>query len=331
MSLITLALIAEVDHAQTHPAVLDLAALGREFAETGPVEVRWLVVGNKATEAGRRMANVTGYPVSALEIPPETTPTGELLGQLVTPFLKTLQPEVVALLHTFRAQDYAAALAIALEAVCLTAIQGLAMRDGNPVFQRSIWSGKWLTEIQTDGRPVVLTVLPGFFKFEEPAGRPAAVETCWPSLPSPRVRRIETRLSEGNAALSRAETIVAAGRGIGSKDNLELIFRLAALLPRSAVAGSRIVCDAGWMPCHRQVGLTGATVAPALYLACGISGAFQHLAGMKASKFVVAVNSDPQAAIFNAADVGVVEDLATFLPLLIEALEKNGSGPDDQG
>ena len=117
--------------------------------------------------------------------------------------------------------------------------------------------------------------------------------------------------------LTLADVVVCAGRGVGSAENIGMIRSLAALFPKSAVACSRPVCDLGWMDYRHQVGLTGRTVAPKLYIACGVSGAAQHLAGMRGAGFVVAVNKDPHAAIFQVADVGVVEDLAAFIPLLI--------------
>jgi electron transfer flavoprotein alpha subunit len=119
--------------------------------------------------------------------------------------------------------------------------------------------------------------------------------------------------------LTLADVVVCAGRGVGSAENIDGVRRLAALFPKSAVACSRPVCDLGWMDYRHQVGLTGRTVAPKLYIACGVSGAAQHLAGMRGAGFVVAVNKDPHAAIFQVADVGVVEDLAAFIPLLISS------------
>jgi electron transfer flavoprotein alpha subunit len=119
--------------------------------------------------------------------------------------------------------------------------------------------------------------------------------------------------------LTLADVIVCAGRGVGSAENIDGVRRLAALFPKSALACSRPVCDLGWMDYRHQVGLTGRTVAPKLYIACGVSGAAQHLAGMRGAGFVVAVNKDPHAAIFQVADVGVVEDLAAFIPLLISS------------
>jgi electron transfer flavoprotein alpha subunit len=325
------AIIAEVEQGKTHSAVMDLAALAARLAENESVEIRWLVVGSNAADAGAVLSGRTGYPAVALEIPGAVSFTGEFLFEVLHPFLMDMRPDVIALLHTSRSQDYAAALAIGLDAACVSGVQGLVMQDGGPVFQRAIFGGKWMAAIQADDRPVVLTVLPGYFKFEGDVCHSVVIETQRPSLPATRACLIAIKESATEAALTQAATVVAAGRGIGSEDNLDLISRLADLFPKSAVAGSRIVCDAGWLPYHRQVGVTGATVSPELYLACGISGAFQHLAGMSGSRFVVAINSDPHAAIFNAADVGVVADLNAFLPLLIEALEEKGSGTGEKG
>ena len=122
--------------------------------------------------------------------------------------------------------------------------------------------------------------------------------------------------------MAEAEVIVSAGKGIGRKENLEIIERLAALFPKSAVAGSRSVCDSKWLDRDRQVGLTGSVVNPRLYIAAGISGSTQHIAGMRSSGFVVAINTDPNAAIFNVSDVCIVEDLKTFVPLFIDSHEK---------
>jgi len=112
---------------------------------------------------------------------------------------------------------------------------------------------------------------------------------------------------------------VAAGRGVGEKENLEIIYQLAALFSKAAVAGSRIVCDMGWLEYQRQVGVTGTTVSPQLYIACGISGAVQHVMGMRNSEFIVAINKDPSAAFFQTADICIVEDLADFIPAFIRA------------
>ena len=130
--------------------------------------------------------------------------------------------------------------------------------------------------------------------------------------------------SADTSDISAAPIIVAVGNGIGDEENMELIHHLAGLLPKAAVAGTRIVCDRGWLGYSRQVGVTGASVAPALYIACGISGAPQHLVGMRGAKFVIAINTDPHAPIFNEADIGIVEDITRFIPLFEEAYIRFG-------
>ena len=321
-------LIADVDKGVPPPAILDLAAVAQQMADKDAGDVRWLVVGNQAAEAAAGLAGPTGYPATALEIPSETALSGELAGSLLRPLLADLQPDVMVLRHTARCQDFAAALAIAHEAAYIAGIQSILAQGREFHLQRAVLGGRLVAEIATDGRPMVLTVMPGCFKHESRLDGPAAIEVLQPELPATRIQLIEIRRSETEASLHQAETIVAAGRGVGSPDNLAWIQRLADRLPCSAVAGSRIVCDAGWLPYDRQVGVTGATVAPRLYLACGISGAPQHVGGMQGAEMIVAINKDPQAVIFNLADIGVVEDLEVFIPLLIKALEELQSATD---
>jgi electron transfer flavoprotein alpha subunit len=128
--------------------------------------------------------------------------------------------------------------------------------------------------------------------------------------------------AEENVRLEESDVIVSAGRGIGTRENLELVRSVARLFPDSAVGASRTICDLKWLPFAHQVGVTGKTVSPKLYLACGISGAQQHIAGMKGSQMIVAINKDPQAAIFSISDYIIVEDLTTFLPLLIRKYDE---------
>jgi electron transfer flavoprotein alpha subunit len=125
-----------------------------------------------------------------------------------------------------------------------------------------------------------------------------------------------------DSALKDAEVIVAAGRGVGKKENISLIERLAAVFPGSAVGASRSACDLGWLEHKHQIGTTGQTVSPKLYIACGVSGAFQHVSGMRGAQTVVAINTDIHASIFQVAHYGIVEDLTTFIPILLEELSK---------
>ena len=134
---------------------------------------------------------------------------------------------------------------------------------------------------------------------------------------------IEIRqVQKESSALAEASIIVAAGRGIKEEENLELIQQLASVFNGAAVGGSRPLCDLHWLEYKQQIGITGATVTPDLYLACGISGAAQHISGMRNAGFIVSVNIDPKAAIFNHSDVCIVEDLNTFIPTFMETVQK---------
>jgi electron transfer flavoprotein alpha subunit len=172
----------------------------------------------------------------------------------------------------------------------------------------------------------VLTVQPGCFSFQAPPSGEAVgqvrVETVsWQPEHTRFLGKIPA--APGAAHLAAARIILAAGNGIGQAENLRWFHGLADRLPHAMVAGTRIVCDRGWLPYDRQVGVTGATVAPALYLACGLSGAAQHLMGMRGSGFVVAVNTDPLAPICAEADLCIVADLTVFLPALIARIDQD--------
>ena len=125
-----------------------------------------------------------------------------------------------------------------------------------------------------------------------------------------------------NQTIAEADIIISAGRGIGKKENLNLIYKLADIFSKSAVGGSRPLCDLGWLDYQQQIGITGMSVSPNLYFALCISCAIQHLSGIRGARFIVAVNTDPNAAIFNMADICIVEDLTTFIPALIEAFKE---------
>jgi len=230
--------------------------------------------------------------------------------------LLPLAPTWVCLPHTAMGYDLAPGLSVGLKAACITGVEAIQGRT----FTRSAYAGKFLVDISPTSTSAVLTVLPGSFRpcrdFRGPVGRVTTVER---SGSSPRSWTLEIKESpHRDSALKDAEVIVSAGRGIGKKENVDLLKRLATLFPRSAVGASRSVCDLGWLDYRHQIGTTGQTVSPKLYIACGISGAIQHVSGMKGSQTIVAINTDPSASIFRVAHYCVVEDLATFIPLLIE-------------
>ena len=238
------------------------------------------------------------------------------------------RPRYICMAHTSQGADFAPALAIELKAACIGGIEDiLTIKDG-VCFSRPVYGGKIIAHIRPLSETSILTIQPGLFKWDkQPDPKPGrivirkiATESRWWRSMGLKQVAMDTQ------GISEAEVVVAAGQGIGDRDNLDLINQLAAIFSKSAVAGSRIVCDLEWLGFGCQVGVTGATVSPQLYIACGVSGAIQHVSGMRGSEFIVAINKDPAASIFQVADICVVEDLITFIPTLIEVYQNR----DDQ-
>lgn len=316
-------IIVDLENGAAHPAGLEAVRAARALAR-GEAPLCIMTLGDSVRNAATDLAARTGIDVLALENERASGYTAGLWKAALAEAIEPLDPRFVVVPHTARGYDFAPGLAVRLGAACLTAVEAVREDEGAIVLERSAFGGKALMDLlPPDGR-VVLTVQPGAFPTEEtvPAS-PGAVTVRHSEAVDTRFRFLgRTAVESGAASLNEAEVIVAAGRGIGKKENLELIRALASLFPHSALAGSRAVCDAGWMEYARQVGVTGKTVAPRLYIACGISGTAQHLAGMKNSQTIVAINTDPGAPIFSVAHIGIVEDLTNFIPLFIETCKK---------
>ena len=218
--------------------------------------------------------------------------------------------------HTAMGYDVAPGMAASLNASCITAIEG--MHDGS--FIKSMFSGKILAHTRPSTPSSVLTVLPGAWEtFTGDSSSKPVVRIV--SADKPPVSTKTHGLKEsarGDIGFADADVIVSAGRGIGKPENIEVIKNLAGLFPKSAIGSTRAVCDLGWLGYTHQIGSTGTTVSPRVYIACGISGAIQHISGIKNSGMIIAINTDPYAAIFRYASYCIVEDIATFIPLLIE-------------
>ena len=232
-----------------------------------------------------------------------------------------LKPTVVLFPHTYQVRDFAPALATRLNRVLVSDVTGHRVDKGQLVLIRQLFQGK------VNADTVFATEAPNFASLQAGSYRgdqvaegtvPAPIETFTPQLDAGQIRTRPLELFRESARavdLTAAEIIVSVGRGIKEPENIPIIEKLAKVLG-AEMAGSRPVCDNGWMPMERQVGSSGQTVAPKMYLAVGISGAIQHLVGMKGSKYVVAINKDPEAPIFEIADYGIVGDLFDIAPAL---------------
>ena len=309
--------IAEQASGQIKPVVYEVIAFARKLqrnTDSGSIKV--LLLSDKIENPARVLADQSGLDVTGIQIPEMESYSGEVYLQALTEVLAEMQPGFVCMAHSSQGLDYAPALAVKLNAACLTGITDCYDCAGEICFERPLYGGKIDAHLKPAGSTTVVTVQPGCFRAEKAAAGPKGkVTVISTSTESKRSRSLGIMTAGSDAAgIEDAGVIVAAGRGIGEKENLDMIDRLAALFPRSTVAGSRIVCDMGWLEYQRQVGVTGKTVSPQLYIACGISGAVQHLMGMQGSEFIVAINKDPSAAIFQTSDVCIVEDLTVFIP-----------------
>jgi electron transfer flavoprotein alpha subunit len=238
--------------------------------------------------------------------------------------LDRLKPSIVLFPHTYQVRDFLPKLATRLGRVAVSDVVSHRVESGQLVLVRQLFQGKVNVDVGLAGdAPHLASLQAGAYRGDRVAAGAAAVEVVAPSIQpgDVRTRPLEPfRESQRAVDLGAAELIVSVGRGIKEAGNIPLVEKLAHALG-AELAASRPICDAGWLPMERQVGSSGQTVAPKMYMAIGISGAIQHLVGMKGARIVVAINKDANAPIFEVADYGIVGDLFQVVPALIEAIQ----------
>jgi electron transfer flavoprotein alpha subunit len=304
----------------TFEALAAAQSLGRELGQAVTV----VVLGSAMNSLAEEMAafDVGRVIYANHEKLAEYTPDG--YTDAMEHVLRAVDPQYVIMPHTYLVRDYAPKLAArfgkGLIGDCIRAV----VSDGNVTFTRRIFLGKIDADIVSDGEPPVFaTFQSGAYRAEQ-ARKGGGVEVEVMEVEVGEVRmKPEPAFQEVKQAvdLTKADVIIAVGRGIKSKDNIALAEKLADVLGGD-IAASRPICDAEWLPIDRQIGSSGQTVAPKLYVALGISGAIQHLVGMKNAGTIVAVNKDPEAPIFDIADYGIVGDLFEVVPVLTEEIKK---------
>ncbi|MBV8071680.1 MAG: electron transfer flavoprotein subunit alpha/FixB family protein [Acidobacteriaceae bacterium] len=298
---------------------------GQKIAQIFGVPLQAAVIGSSIESLAKEAAGYGASKVFAVdhELLAKYTPDGytAALEQLI----KAANPKAVIFPHTYQVRDFAPKLATRFSNALISDVVEIKDDAGKAAFVRQLFQGKLSCDVQAAGEPAFVSVQAGAFRGAEAAANESGpVEAFAPQIEASQIRSKPEepfREAQRSVDLGAAEFIVSVGRGIKEKDNLPVVEALASALG-AELAASRPICDNGWLPMERQVGSSGQTVAPKVYFAVGISGAIQHLVGMKGSKTVVAINKDENAPIFETADYGVVGDLFEVVPALVEEIKK---------
>jgi electron transfer flavoprotein alpha subunit len=311
---------------ETIAAAQQLAGTAQQLAGDLPIKV---VVLGPAGSVADELAGAGVAEVLLVDHPALATYTPDAWTMALQGVIEGASPQLVLLPHTYQARDFAPMLATRIRKPLMTDVTGTSGAGLSATFTRPMFQGKLAADVRPSGdAPWLVTIQVGAFRADAVRKEGTApVTRVEAQIDASAIRQQpEPPFREARAAvdLSHAERIVAVGRGIKSKDNLPIAERLAAALG-AEIAASRPICDSGWLPMERQIGSSGQTVSPKLYVALGISGAIQHLVGMKGSRTVVAINKDADAPIFEVADYGIVGDLFEIVPALVAELEKEHS------
>ena len=304
---------------------LETVTAGRQVSEKLNTPVEAVVIGAKAGEIASQIAPYGLSKVYSAEHALIADYTADGFAAAAEQIVKKLEPDVVLFPHTYQVRDFAPKLAARFGKALISDVVSLHGEGGSLTLVRQLFQGKLNADIKINGqKPVFASMQAGAFRAAESGGTQAPVEPIEIAVNENQIRSKPEqpfREAQRSVDLSNADLIVSVGRGIREKENLSLVENLAGALG-AELAASRPICDNGWLPMERQVGSSGQTVAPKAYFAIGISGAIQHLVGMKGAKTVVAINKDENAPIFEIADYGIVGDLFEVVPALTEEVKK---------
>ena len=292
---------------------------GRRLADNLNTDVTAVVLGARIESIAQELGKYGADTVLVADNPALSDYTTDAYTNVLADIIKSREPEVIILGASFQGKDLAPRLAARLDAALAMECIAIRQEDGTLIITRPMFGGKVLADVELMGYPKMVAVRPNVMSIAETI-KAGSIENIDMQIGEVKTAVLETKIEAGNKIeLTEADVIVSGGRGTGG--DFAVIEELAGLL-KAAVGASRTVVDEGWRPHGDQVGQTGKIVSPNLYVACGISGAIQHIAGMSTSKYIVAVNKDPEAPIFSKADFGVVGDLFQVVPAIAQEMKK---------
>jgi electron transfer flavoprotein alpha subunit len=314
-----LLVIAEQSDGVFRKVTLEALTEARKIADGLGEGVAALVLGSGIKEAAGKLADYGADRILVAESETLADYLNDAYCQVSAGVIEKEAPRMILLGATSQGKDIAARLAARLNAPLGMDCVALRMEDEQMVVTRNMYGGKIVAEVELRGTPAIAALRPNAFGFTAAAGD-GVIESVAAETGPARLTLLEKNLDLSKVELTEADIVISGGRGMGGADYC-LLEDLAQLV-NGAVGASRSAVDEGWRPASDQVGQTGKTVSPTLYIACGISGAIQHLAGMSSSKVVVAINKDPEAPIFQKADYGVVGNLFELVPLITQEIRK---------
>jgi electron transfer flavoprotein alpha subunit len=317
---------AETRAGELRRVALEAVTAARQLADaSGGGEVHALIVGApgvaaKAEQLGRYGADV----VTVVEDAALDKYSPEVVAATAAQLIKSGDYRAAVFSASAQGKDLAPRVAAKLGVSMISDATSLELNGDSVISQHPVNTGKVIATVTLTGSPALATIRPGAVTPAE-ANRSARVESAKPAIDPASARVVPKELIQGNTAqldLGEAPVIVSGGRGLKVPGNFKLLEDLAAAFGNAAVGATRAVTDEGWRPHSDQIGQTGRLVSPDLYIACGISGAIQHLAGMRTSRTIVAINKDREAPIFKIADYGIVGDALEIVPVLTEAVKE---------
>jgi electron transfer flavoprotein alpha subunit len=318
--------IAEQKDGKLNRASWEVIAAAQQLSG-GSMPIKVAVAGEGVAGVAGELAQAAVAEVIAVDHAALAHYTPDAFVQALQHVIGQVSPALVFFAHTYQTRDFAATLATRLDRALITDVIAIKPAGASPAFSRPMFQGKLTADVVPQGpAPHLISIQIGAFRADaaQKGASPVAVTSAAVTIDDSKLRqKAEAPFQEAKQAvdLSQAERIVSVGRGIKSQENIAVAEQLAKAFG-AELAASRPICDNGWLPMERQIGSSGQTVAPKLYVALGISGAIQHLVGMKGSRTIVAINKDAEAPIFEVADYGIQGDLFELAPAIIAELQK---------